>query len=107
MAGNPNPSPATRFKPGQVANPGGKTSAQRKLEIRNAEKAAKLRGELLDALIDAVEKNEGATREDITADILRLLKDSEERGFGAPKQEVDATVATIIRKTNYEPAPDD
>lgn len=24
MAGNPNPSPSTRFKPGQVANPGGK-----------------------------------------------------------------------------------
>ena len=39
-----------QFKPGDVGNPGGKTSEQRKLEIANAERATRIRGRFLEAL---------------------------------------------------------
>lgn len=85
---NPNPSPETRFKPGEAPNPGGKTSEQRQREIANAERATKLRGRLLVALekrLDqADEMGDTKASEAIQADILRLLKDSEDRGLGTP-----------------------
>ena len=88
----------TPFQPGNNANPSGKSSAQRLMEIANAEKATKLRGMMLDALLAKVEAavvgkpEEGvegypqAAADQIGADVLRLLKDSEDRGLGAPKQ---------------------
>lgn len=103
--GNPNPSPETRFKPGQSGNPGGKTPEQRQREIRSAEKAAKLRELMLDAMLEKMEA--GVDIEDVKGEYTRFLKESEERGFGAPKQEIDASVATIVRNTNYESKPDD
>ena len=84
MKGNPNPSPETRFKPGQSGNPGGKTPEQRRLEIENAEKASKIRGRLLDAVLEATDG--GAIPEQVEAALLKLLKDSEDRGLGAPEQ---------------------
>lgn len=82
---NPNPSPETRFQPGQSGNPGGKTSEHREAEVKAAEISAKLRlamlsrmQELLDSGSDAVEL--------MTSDALRLFKDSEDRAHGAPKQ---------------------
>ena len=113
---NPNPKTdhleATKWKPGKSANPGGKTSAQRKREIRNAERATRIREKMLVALEKAMKTDpDGETvleaLQAIQSDNLRLVKDSEERGFGAPKQEMNATVATIVRNTNYEPSPDD
>ena len=84
---NRNPSPANRFKKGQSGNPGGKTSAQRQLEIDNAAKATRIRAKVLDALLSKLEDAEGNYELDLSAgDALRLLKDSEERGFGAPEQ---------------------
>lgn len=90
---NPNPSPATRIKPGQVLNPGGKTSAHRKAEIEAAELAAKSRLSAVAAFARLMDGS--ATDEDrialIDANALKLLKDSEDRGFGAPTQPVDNT----------------
>lgn len=88
--GNKNPSPATRFKVGQRANPQGKTSRQRELEIENAELATKIRARLLKAVHAVVEQatDEQALAQ-VEADVLRLLKDSEDRGLGAPKASVD------------------
>ena len=90
--GNPNPSPSTRFGAGERANPQGKTSEQRKLEIANAEKATKLRAMFLDAATNALGALSEAERADrIDAAMLKLLTDSETRGLGAPTQHVDST----------------
>jgi hypothetical protein len=90
---NPNPSPETRFNPGQSGNPGGKTSAHRKAEVEAAELAAKARLGLVRAFANLVEGT--ATDQDrmslLNSDALRLLKDSEDRGYGAPTQPVDNT----------------
>jgi hypothetical protein len=90
--GNPNPSPETRFKPGQSGNPGGKTSAQRDLEIANAERATRIRARMLEALEGVM--NEHPEKDKIIdnlvrADILRLVKEAEDRGLGTPKQSLD------------------
>lgn len=88
---NPNPSPETRFKKGQAANPGGKTRAQRKAEIEAGRVAAQLRLDMLNALADLTRENQMALIEAIKADNLRLIKDSEDRAHGTPKQAVDHT----------------
>lgn len=94
---NPNMSGLTPFKPGTKANPSGKSSVQRKLEIANAERATRLRGMMLQAL-EAKLNGLAATGDDaaalaITGDALRLLKDSEDRGLGTPVQSVEHTGA--------------
>jgi hypothetical protein len=87
---NPNPNPATRFKPGQAANPGGKTSEQRRLEVENAERAMRIRDRLLRSVeAKLAESDMDASVEFVEAAMLKLLKDSEDRGLGAPVQSVD------------------
>lgn len=89
--GNPNPSPETRWQPGQSGNPGGKTSEHRKAEIRAAELAAKVQLDLVEALsntLDAAEGDEDKLAA-IKADVLKLLKDAQDRGYGAPKSSMD------------------
>lgn len=87
---NKNPSPETRFG-GPRANPGGVTSLQRELEIRNAETATKIRARLLEELHAMLEK-EGVTKATLEkVNILGLLRDSEDRGLGTPKASVDVT----------------
>lgn len=89
--GNPNPSPATRFGPGNNANPKGMTSRHRELIIENAERAVAIRNRMLEVLQTrlAADKDGGLAIAAIGADILRLLKDAEDRGLGAPKASVD------------------
>jgi hypothetical protein len=80
------------FAPGQSGNPGGKTSAQRKMEIENAERATRIRGRFLEALeglmLEHPEK-ETLIEERLTGEVLRLIKESEDRGLGTPKQSLD------------------
>jgi len=78
---NPNPSPATRFRPGQVANPRGKLSGQRKAEIRNAERAAHVRGLILEAVMAELGDPDAALSL-IKCDVLQFLRDTENRGLG-------------------------
>ena len=80
----------SQFVVGSNPNPQGKTSAQRKMEIANAEKATRIRGTLLDAVIKATE-NGNVSLDLIEAAMLKLLTDSENRGLGTPKQTVDNT----------------
>jgi hypothetical protein len=84
----------SRVKPGQVLNPGGKTSAQRKMEIENAERATRIRGRFLEALeglmLEHPEK-EKLIEERLTSEVLRLIKESEDRGLGTARQSVDHT----------------
>lgn len=88
MAGNPNPSPGTRFKPGQIANPGGKTTEQAARDAKTADLASRFREKLLSAVMEKVEGGENAL-DLLTADIIRVLKDSEDRAHGTPKQSVE------------------
>lgn len=83
---NPNPSPETRFQPG---NPGGgKTSEQKRMEYEAAEMSAKIRHRLLSVITDKMDTAPDAMP-NLTSELLRLLKDSEDRAHGTPK----ATVA--------------
>jgi hypothetical protein len=91
---NPNPPReglAPPFKKGQSGNPGGKTSAQRKLEVQNAEKATRIRSALLDRLVKLVDEAEANGLEimpeelHLSGDLLNLVKSSEDRGLGQPK----------------------
>ena len=90
-----------RFKPGVSGNPGGKTSAQRKIEIQNAEMASRVRQKLLIVMeywVDghvtlseeepglALLTNPNGLLSNLSPDMLRLIKDSEERGLGKPVQ---------------------
>jgi hypothetical protein len=81
---NPNPSPETRFQPGNNANPGGKTKEQKRIELEAAEMAAKLRHAMLSAMTEKLAAGVPAD-ELLTGDALRLMKDSEDRAHGTPK----------------------
>ena len=83
----------TRFGAGNNANPIGKTSEQRKLEIRMAEAAARVQTEMVEALARVVDqaKDDPAKLEHIKGDVLRLLSDSMDRGFGKSVQQIDNT----------------
>jgi Tfp pilus assembly protein PilX len=108
--GNPNPSPATRFGAGNRANPNGKTSEQKRLEmstaeaaLRNAEAAIRIRAKLLaatEAQIASAKPDEVMVM--IEAAMLKLLTDSETRGLGAPVQPVDhsSTDGSMTPKPN-------
>ena len=87
--GNPNPSPATRFGAGKKANPNGKTSAQKKAEMKAGEIAALIQMRMLEALHDAVKADPDAALSSIASDPLRLIKDAMDREFGTAVQKAE------------------
>lgn len=91
---NPNPSPETRFKPGQSGNPGGKSAGQRAAEIEASRIAAELRLQALTSLQESL-RGKKLTDDDLEKLInpatLKLFKDSEDRAHGTPPQEVRHT----------------
>lgn len=94
MAGNPNPSPETRFKAGAewTGSPGGKTSEQRRMEIEAAEMSAKIRHAQLSTMLERL-SNGLDPLELLNGDALRLFKDSEDRAHGTPKATTEMTGA--------------
>lgn len=88
--GNPNPSPATQFKPGKSGNPGGKTAEHVAAERKAAEMAAKMRVRILSSMQEKLEAGVDPL-ELLSGDIVRLFKDSEDRAHGTPKQALDHT----------------
>lgn len=84
VVGNKKPPVHSQFKKGQVGNPGGKTSQQKRRELRNAELATKIRGRMLRALHKLIEDktDEEIVTEQLTSEALKLIKDSEDRGLG-------------------------
>ncbi len=105
---NPNPSPETRFQPGNKH--GGKTSEQRRLEYEASEMAAMIRHKMLSVIaekISADPESEDAVSalEFLTPETLRLIKDSEDRAHGTPKQSVDVdanVTGNVTFTTVYE-----
>lgn len=91
--GNPNPSPATRFQAGERANPNGKTSEQKRAEMKAGELAAQIQLRMLQALSDAIAGDDATALQAIAADPLRLIKDAMDREFGSATQKVEATGA--------------
>ena len=88
---NPNPSPETRFKPGQRANPSGKSSETQRAEQKAAAIAAELRCEILSSLKESVSREDMGPLERaellqklVDPATLKLFKDSEDRAHGTP-----------------------
>lgn len=80
---NPNPSPETRFKPGESGNPKGKSPEQRMAEMQAAEKAAIFRRDMLFRMQERVDGGEDIL-DLLDANTLKLFKDSEDRAHGTP-----------------------
>ena len=110
--GKGKPPKHTRFgQPG--ANPAGKTSEQKRLEMQNAEAAMRIRQRAL----AAVEAKLGECSTDdaiallVEAAMLKLLKDSEDRGLGAPVQDVrsgdGSMTPQVITRTIIDPKSDE
>ena len=112
LMANKNPSPETRFQPGQSGNPGGKSSAHVAAERKAAEISALMRLQVLSTMQDKVSKiteMPDASLDDILklldSDVLRLFKDSEDRAHGTPKQSVEhggEGGGPILFRTVYE-----
>lgn len=88
---NPNPSPETRFKPGQSGNPSGRSSKEQEAWSKAAAISAQLKLKALSCLQEKVESGEMSAADLIDANTLKLFKDSEDRAHGTPKQSVDNT----------------
>jgi len=93
---NPNPSPETRFKPGQSGNPSGRSSE----ELRNMNEAARIASELTLKALSSLQERIGEA--EAAQEIAALLLDKEVRGMiieaqnrahGTPKQAMDVTTA--------------
>lgn len=109
MTGYCDPPKEHQFQPGQAANPGGKTSEQKRREMRNAEMATRLQEFLLErevaaitepanpsasehvrqALADVLSPSQLATvlstlTVALTNERLKLIKDAQDRGLGSP-----------------------
>ena len=112
LMANSNPSPETRFKPGQSGNPGGKTAEHVAAERKAAEISALMRLQVLSTMQEKVSKiteAPDASLDDILklldGAVLRLFKDSEDRAHGTPKQSVEhggEGGGPILFRTVYE-----
>lgn len=86
--GNPNPSPATRFKKGGNANPSGKSKEQKRIELEAAQMSAQMRHDILTSMMEKIaDPDDEATVLSFfdPKDLIKLFKDSEDRGFGLAK----------------------
>lgn len=88
---NPNPSPATRFKPGQSGNPAGKSKAQAEREAKTSEIASIVTHMGLSKLQEKLENGEIDPVDILTGDILRFIKEAQDRAHGTPGQSINHT----------------
>ena len=91
--GNPNPSPATRFKKGQSGNPSGRSSQELKDMNEAAKIAAKLTLKALSSLQDRLDEGEKLSTDDLaflfSADARGMIKEAQDRAHGTARQSVD------------------
>ena len=115
--GNPNPTPATRFKKGQSGNPSGRSKEEQAANVEAAKIAANLRLKALSCLQDKVGGDQMSAMDlelILNPATLKLIKDSEDRAHGTPSQDInhrsdDGSMApkpTVIELV-AEPVPDD
>jgi hypothetical protein len=98
--GKGKPPKHTQIKPGEVRNPGGKTSTQKRMEMANAEAAMRIRARALRAVEAKLEESDtdAAIELLVEAAMLKLLKDSEDRGLGAPIQDIRSGDGSMTQK---------
>ena len=89
------------LQPGESGNPKGKTSEQKRNEMRAAELATKLRLAALEAQWRQVESNPGSSPE-VTTGNLRMWKDAEDRGLGAPVNRLEHRSVTELSDEELE-----
>ena len=91
--GNPNPSPATRFKKGQSGNPAGIPKARRQLLDEAADMAARVQHRLLDTTVGMMLEHPEKEKmlELVTPDLRQIMKELLDRAEGTAKQSVDHT----------------
>lgn len=98
-----------QFKPGQRANPGGKTSEEAKALRKAGEIAAKIQLRLLEALEAAVDAGDEAALDAIKSDPLKLIKDAMDRDFGTATANINHSGngpnGEIVFQTVYESKP--
>jgi hypothetical protein len=101
---NPDMSGLRPWKKGYCPNPGGKTKEQKRLEIRNAETAMRIRQRLLDTLDAKLENldDEDKVLEFLEGATLKLIKDAEDRGLGAPIQDIRSGDGSMTPPTRIE-----
>ena len=88
---NPNPSPETRWKPGQSGNRGGMSAESAAKRKANRDAAFALEERMLAALKKDMDANEARILEHIRADVLRLIHTAIEREDGKAVARVDNT----------------
>ena len=91
--GNPNPSPKTRFKPGQSGNPAGIPKARRHLLDEAADMAAQIQHRVLEATLSMMREHPEKERalEFLTPDTRQLMKELLDRAEGTAKQSIAHT----------------
>lgn len=110
---NPNPSPETRFKPGQSGNPSGKSKEQAEREAKTSEIASIVTHMGLSTLQEKLESGEIDPVDILTGDILRFIKEAQDRAHGTPKSTSEIAgadggpVIVEARRTIYDPKRDD
>ena len=87
--GKGKPPKHAQFQRGESGNPKGKTTEQRKAEVKAGELAAQIQAKMLQELVnkDAAEMIEALSG----SDLLRLIKDAMDREYGTATQKVDNT----------------
>lgn len=101
---NPDPSPETRFQPGQTGNPGGLTSEQAAKRKANRDRAFALEERMLAALEQDMTADETRVLGHIRADVLRLIHTAIEREDGKPmtRQEVTSPDGSMSPPSRVE-----
>ena len=87
--GKGKPPKHAQFQRGESGNPKGKTTEQRKAEVKAGELAAQIQAKMLAELVnkDAAEMIEALSG----SDLLRLIKDAMDREYGTATQKVEAS----------------
>lgn len=92
---NPNPSPKTRFKPGQSGNPSGRSAEELRAMNEAAKIAANLTLKALSSLQERISQGEKLSEADLalllSADTRGMIKEAQDRAHGTPRQAVDHT----------------
>ena len=92
---NPNPSPKTRFKPGQSGNPSGRSKEELEALHQSARIAANLTLKALSSLQEKVDNCEKLSDDDIALlfsnDVRGMIKEAQDRAHGTARQAVDHT----------------
>lgn len=97
---NPNPSPETRFKPGQSGNPSGKSAEQAERERRASDIASKITLIGVSYVQEKLESGDLHVMDILNSGMMRFIKEAQDRAHGTPQQTVDNNLNGKVEVTN-------